>query len=181
MIVNLETYELHLLQEKDFWRICNFMVANEDRFKTYFPSTLAQNLTPDLSTRFVKEKLKKIQEKEEFVFVLKNTEERTIDGIFYIKEIDWKNLQGELAYAIGYQIEGKGFATRVIKELTKYAFKTLGLKTLQIITHKTNVGSVKVAKKCNFNWVKTLKKSFTPLGSKPLDMELYELNYPEKL
>ena len=64
MISNLGTYELHLLQEKDFWKICNFMVANEDRFNTYFPSTLAQNLTPDLSTRFVKEKTRNILEKE---------------------------------------------------------------------------------------------------------------------
>ncbi|WP_288956574.1 GNAT family protein [uncultured Polaribacter sp.] len=175
MIANLGTHELHLLQEKDFWKICNFMVANEDRFKTYFPSTLAQNLTPDLSTIFVKEKTRNILEKEEFVFVLKNTEDRTIDGIFYIKEIDWKKMQGELAYAIGYQIEGKGYTTKVVKALTKYSFEVLELKTLQIITNKTNISSVKVAENCNFNWIKTLHKSFTPPGSESLDMELYEI------
>ena len=175
MIADFETHELHLLQKKDFWKICNFMVSNEDRFKTYFPGTLAQNLTPDLSVRFVKEKLNCIQENKEFVFVLKNTEERTIDGVFYIKEINWKTKQGELAYAIGYQIEGKGFATRTVKALVKYAFEVLELKTLQIITNKSNIGSVKVAENCNFNWIKTLKKSFTPPGSESLDMELYEI------
>ncbi|MFK8058510.1 MAG: GNAT family N-acetyltransferase [Polaribacter sp.] len=179
MIADFKTHSLELLQEKDFWRLCNFMVSNEDRFKLYMPSTLAQNLTPDLSTRFVKEKSVLMEKKEEFVFVLKNTEERTIEGIFYLKEIDYNKKQAEFAYAIGYQIEGKGFTTKVVKALSEYAFDILELKTLQIITHKTNIGSVKVAENCNFNWIKTLKKSFTPTGLKPLDMELYEI-YNEK-
>jgi ribosomal-protein-alanine N-acetyltransferase len=175
MIVDFNTYSLELLQEKDFWRLCNFIVANEDRFKLYMPLTLAQNLTPDLSTRFVKEKIALIKKNEEFVFVLKNKEENTIEGIFYIKEINYKIRQAEFAYAIGYQIEGKGYTTKVVQVLTSYAFEVLELKTLQIITHKTNIGSVKVAKNCNFSWAKILNKSFTPKGLSPLDMELYEL------
>ncbi|WP_159950536.1 GNAT family N-acetyltransferase [Polaribacter septentrionalilitoris] len=175
MIVNFGDHVLELLQEKHAWRICNFMVSNEDRFKTYFPVTLAQNLTPELSQLFVKQKLKSFQKKEEFVFVLKNIKERTIDGIFYIKDINWEIKQGELAYAIGYEIERKGFTTKVVQVLSDYAFKELHLTKLQIITHKTNIGSVKVAEKCNFTWIRTLEKSFTPIGLEPLDMELYEL------
>ena len=55
-----------------------------------------------------------------------------------------------------------------------YAFENLELKTLQIIAHKTNISSVRVAEKSNFTWVKTLSKSFTPPGKEALDMELYE-------
>lgn len=175
MTVDFGTHILELIQEKHAWRICNFMVSNEDRFKTYLPSTLAQNLTPELSQLFVAQKLKSIQKKEEFVFVLKNIEEKTVDGIFYIKEINWIKKQAELAYVIGYTIEGKGFATKVVAVLSNYAFNELQLDTIQIITHKTNNGSVKVAEKCNFTWIRTLEKSFTPPSSKPLDMELYEL------
>lgn len=51
----------------------------------------------------------------------------------------------------------------------------MGIETLQIIAHKTNVASVKVAEKNNFKWVKTLKEEYTPQGEKPLNMELFEL------
>ena len=65
--------------------------------------------------------------------------------------------------------------SKAIAELNKYAFNTLGLKTLQIITHKDNIASANVAKKNNFVWQKTLINEYTPPGEQPLNMELYEL------
>ena len=59
--------------------------------------------------------------------------------------------------------------------MTNFAFENLGLKTLQIIEYKTNLGSVKVALKNDFVWQKTLQNEFTPTIGTPLDMELYEL------
>jgi ribosomal-protein-alanine N-acetyltransferase len=49
------------------------------------------------------------------------------------------------------------------------------LKTLQIISHKTNFGSIKVAENSGFVWKRTLANEFTPTDELPLDMELYEL------
>jgi len=65
--------------------------------------------------------------------------------------------------------------TEAVKQLSDYAFETLSLETLQIISHKSNIGSIKVAKNNNFFWIKTLKNEFTPLEGKPSNMELYEL------
>ncbi len=59
--------------------------------------------------------------------------------------------------------------------MSNYAFETLGLETLQIITHKGNMSSIKVALNNNFEWQKTLENEFTTAGETPLDMELYEL------
>ena len=53
------------------------------------------------------------------------------------------------------------------------------MKTLQIIAHKTNIGSIKVAENNGFIWQRTLQNEFTPTDGEPLDMELYEL-YNEK-
>ena len=63
---------------------------------------------------------------------------------------------------------------KAITALSNYAFDHLNLKSLQIITHKSNIGSVKIAEKCNFKWIKTMPNEFTPKGESPLDMELYE-------
>lgn len=180
MLLNLnDSFYIEPIKTQDAWSLCDFIVANEDRLKRYFPSTLTQNLTPDLSKRFTEKKVKHFQNKEEFLFILKEKETKQLVGLIYIKELDWTKNQGEFAYCIGYPFENKGLTTKAVKELSEYAFENLGLKTLQIIVHKNNLASIKIAENNNFTWVKTLPNEFTPIGKQPLDMELYEL-YNEK-
>jgi len=134
-----------------------------------------QNLNPNLSQLFVEKMVKQFENKETFLFTLKHTGTRELAGLIYIKELDWNIKQGEFAYCIGYTFEGQGLTSKAIQRLSDYAFTNLGLETLQIIAHKDNLSSVKVALKNDFKWVKTLVNEFTPIGEAPLDMELYEL------
>ncbi|GAA4890835.1 GNAT family N-acetyltransferase [Flaviramulus aquimarinus] len=175
MQLSFDTFNIEPIKLTDAWPICNFIAANEDRLKRYFPKTLAQNLTPDLSKYFVKKKVKKFNLKEEFLFTIKSKKTNQIAGLVYLKTLDWTKKQGEFAYCIDYQFEGKGITTKTISVLSDYAFETLGLETLQIIVHKDNLPSLHIAKNCNFIWIKTLKNEFTPTGENPLNMELYEL------
>ncbi|MBD0850434.1 GNAT family N-acetyltransferase [Maribacter arenosus] len=175
MLFDFDAYFIEPIAEEDAWKLCDFSIANTERLKRFFPKTLEQNLTPDLSRIFVSKKVKQFQEKEEFLFKLKEKEGRTIIGLVYIKELNWDKKQAELAYCIGYQFEGRGWATQSVQALTNYAFDTLGLTDLRIITHKTNLASVKIAKKCGYIWQRTLLKEHTPPGEDALDMELYEL------
>ncbi len=175
MFIDLGTYYIEPIAEKDAWKLCDFIISNADRLKRYFPKTLEQNLTPDLSAIFTSIYTKRYLEKKEFLYKLKDKADRKIIGLVYIKNTDWNTKQAELAYCIGYQYEGKGYITQSVKELSAYAFDRLGLKTLQIIVHKTNLGSLKVALKNGYTWQKTLAKEHTPPGETALDMELYEL------
>lgn len=175
MLLNFGSYHITPIQPKDGWYVCNFVVANEDRLKSYFPGTLKQNLTPDLSNIFVAKKVKQFETKEEFLFTIRENETRKLVGLIYIKEVDWAKKQGEFAYAIDYNVEGKGLMTESIKQLSDYAFENMGFKTLQIIAHKSNMGSIKIAENNNFTWIKTLINEFTPPEGKPQNMELYEL------
>lgn len=169
MIIDLDNYYIDPIQEKDAWKICDFAVANEDRFKRFFPKTLEQNTTPTLSEIFVKKKVKQFDAQEEFLFTLKEKETNEMVGLIYLKELDWSKKIGEFAYCTGYPFEGKGLISKSIKALSAYALYTLGLKTLQIITHKSNLGSIKVAEKCGYIWQRTLP------NEPAFDMELYEL------
>lgn len=175
MVFEFDEYIIEPIHEKHSWRICDFITVNTDRLRRFFPKTLEQNLTPDLSKYFVERKIRQFREKEEFLFVLKELENRTVIGLVYIKELDWVKKQAELAYCIGYQYEGKGFTTQSVHTLSTYALDTLGLKTLQIIVHKSNKSSVRVAEKSGYLWKKTIKKAHTPPNENALDMELYEL------
>jgi len=176
MIIEFKEYGIDPIHEKYAWRICDFVVTNAERLKRYFPKTLEQNLTPDLSKYFVEKKLKQFRNREEFLFVLKEKENRTVIGLIFIKEIDWDTKEAELAYCIGYQHEGKGWMTQSVANLSKYAFEKLELRTLRIIVHESNFSSIKVAKKCGYTWKKKLQQEHTPPNENPLDMELYELH-----
>ena len=175
MLLEFEKYGIDAIHEKYAWRICDFVVTNAERLRRYFPKTVEQNLTPDLSKYFVEKKLKQFKNQGEFLFVLKEKEGRTVIGLIYIKKIDWEKKRAELAYCIGYQYESKGWMSQSIRALSQYAFETLNLKTLEIIVHRTNNGSVKVAEKCGYIWRKTMLKEHTPPNEESLDMELYEL------
>ena len=175
MLLHFDNYYIEPIQLKDAWSICDFVIANEDRLKRYFPITLRENLTPELSKIFAKKKVKEFQANEEFLFTLKENNRKQLLGLIYLKALDWNNKHGELAYCIGYPFEGKGITTKAITTLTQYIFTDIDLSTLKIIVHNTNLPSIKVAENCHFTWVKTLKNEHTPPGEKPLDMELYEL------
>lgn len=175
MITSLEHFYIEPIHEKYAWRICDFCITNQDRLKRFFPKTLEQNLTPDLSKFFVDEKVRQFKAREEFLFVLKEKEHHTVVGMVYAKGLDWNKKQAELAYAIGYQEEGKGYMTKAIRKISDWALTELQLKTLQIIVHKSNIGSIRVAEKCGFTWQKILIAEHAPPGENALDMELYEL------
>lgn len=180
MIAQFNGFEINAVHNGDAWKICDLCITNADRLKLYFPKTLEQNLNPTLSQYFVDKKVKQFEDKSEFLFTLKYSETRKLVGLIYLKELDWTKKQGEFAYCVDYKFEGKGLVSKSISELSSYALDKLKLETLQIIAHKSNIGSIKVAKNNSFSWIKTLKKEYTPPNEEPLDMELYELYKDER-
>ena len=174
MDLNFDSYYLEPIQEKHAWGLCDFVTSNSDRLKRYFPVTLAANVTPELAVIFTNKKVKEFLNNQEYLFILRSNLEKNIIGIIYLKELNWQTKQGELAYCIGYNYEGQGITSKAITLLTKWAFIQKALQTLQIIVHKTNTASIRVALKCNFTWQKTLPKEHTPPNEDSLDMELYE-------
>ncbi len=86
---DFEKYYIEPIAEKDAWKLCDFIISNAERLKRFFPKTLEQNLTPDLSRIFVAKKIKQSNSNEEFLFKLKEKKNRTIIGLVYIKELDW--------------------------------------------------------------------------------------------
>ncbi|SHG78006.1 GNAT family N-acetyltransferase [Flagellimonas flava] len=172
--IEFENYSISPIQEKDAWRLCDFVVSNSERLKTYFPKTLEQNLTPTLSELFVGAKTKAFRQGHEFLFTIKENSGRTIIGFVYIKDLAKDLNQGELAYCMSYRYEGKGIMGRAIKELVSWSFAH-GLKTLQIVVHDSNLASIRVAEKNGFTWVRQLPNDHTTGSGEVLDMELYEL------
>ncbi|GEC79333.1 GNAT family N-acetyltransferase [Flavobacterium aquatile] len=172
-------YIINLLNTTDAEQLHQFIIDNSERLKRYFPVTLSSNNTLEKSIEYIAIKNKEIEDRTNFTYAIRDKNNQQIAGLIILKKVDWDKKQGEFAYCIGSQFERQGLTSFAVKEMTKFAFDELGLKTLQIMAHKTNFGSIKVAENNGFVWQRTSVNEFTPVNEEPLDMELYEL-YNEK-
>ncbi len=177
--LKFENYIVDKLKPIDSNQLYQFMLDNKERLNLFFPVTLEMNSSLEKTQAYISIKNKEIVEKTNFTFAVRDINNQQIVGLIIIKKLDWEKKQGEFAYCTGSEFEGNGLTSFAVKEMTNFAFEDLGLKTLQIIAHKTNLGSVKVAESNGFIWQGTLQNEFTPINGTPLDMELYEL-YNEK-
>lgn len=173
-MITSENFIIDKLKPSDVDELHLFLMNNAERFRRFFPLTLSSNATVEKSAEYIEIKEREIQQKVNFTFAIRETDSQKIIGLIIIKKIDWTKRIGELAYCIGSNFEGKGLVTKAVKAIRDFAYNELDLKTLQIIAHKTNLASVKVAQNSNFIWKKTLLNEFTPINEAPLDMELYE-------
>jgi ribosomal-protein-alanine N-acetyltransferase len=169
-----ENFIIEKLKPTDAIELHLFIMDNVERFRKFFPLTLSNNATVEKSAAYIESKEKEIQQKVNFTFAIREINSQKIIGLIILKKIDWSIRIGELAYCIGSDFEGKGLVTKAVKAISDFAYNELNLKTLQIIAHKTNLGSVKVAQNSSFIWKKTLLNEFTPTDEASLDMELYE-------
>lgn len=174
-MINTFNLAINALVITDANELYKFILDNNERLKYYFPKTLSDNSTLENTKEFIALKNKEIKEKTNFTFAIREKENQHIAGLIIIKKVDWIKKQAEFAYCVSSEQEGKGLISFAVSEMIKFAFEELNLKTIQIIAHKSNVGSCKVAEKNGFIWQKTLKNEFTPTNKTPLDMELYEL------
>lgn len=176
MIYHSETFYIKSLQLTDALHLNKFFVYNTNRFKHYLPKTLAANRTLESTKSYILQKQLATEAKTEFVYVVKTEQNNNIAGLIILKALDWNKKQGEFAYCIGEEFKGKGWMTKAIKATSDFAFNELKLETLQIITHKNNTASIKVAENSGYKWKVTLKDEFTTKDETSLDMELYELH-----
>ena len=174
-MLKTDSFLINFPKQEDAKSLSEMMLLNHDNFKRYFPITLSKNKSIEESLKFIEEKNNQIRDKFEYTFLIKDKLNSNVVGIIIIKEIDWKIKQGELAYCISSKYENRGWMSKAIRLTSKYGFEKLGFEIFQIIAHKSNAGSCKVAENCGFKWQNTLLNEYTPPNESPLDMELYEL------
>lgn len=177
MLYRSEHITISQLEANDALQLNKLLVSNTERFIRYLPKTLAANRTLESTHSYIQLKMEEAKTRKEFVFTIKDRYAIQIIGLVILKNLDWDMKQGEFAYCIGKRFRGQGLMSEAIKATSEYAMDKLGLKTLQIISHKSNLGSVNVAESSGFKWKETLPEEFTPLNEAPLDMELYELRH----
>ena len=70
-----------------------------------------------------------------------------IVGVAFINQINRTHQIGNLGYVIRTSHTGKGIATEAARLVAQYGFEKLGLQRIEIVVHKDNAPSLKVAQK----------------------------------
>ena len=73
-----------------------------------------------------------------------------IVGLIDLHELSFKNKTSQIGYFLGTPYTGYGYMSQSVKLLEEYAFKTLKLNTLKILTAKDNNKSQAVALRCAY-------------------------------
>ncbi|TVZ52555.1 GNAT family N-acetyltransferase [Dokdonia sp. Hel_I_53] len=167
-----EEFNIIPLEEIEAQELHNLIAKNKEFWGRYFPVTIAKTETLSKTLLFIAELALQKSKEELFLFGLRAFDTGLLIGIIYLKNIDWELKEAELAYAIDKGYKNRGWTSSAVTSVSDKAFN-MGLKTLIIIAHKSNKGSVSVAKKSGYLWSRTLKNEFTPTGEEPLDMELF--------
>jgi RimJ/RimL family protein N-acetyltransferase len=71
-------------------------------------------------------------------------------GSFSVMELDREPGYGEIGYWVAAGARGRGIATRAVRLLTEWARSELGLTRIEILPHKDNAPSRRVAEKAGY-------------------------------
>ena len=82
-------------------------------------------------------------------FLAVDGEDRLL-GSFSVMELDSEPGYGEIGYWVAAEARGRGVATRAVRLLTEWAQRELGLELIEILPHKDNTASRRVAEKAGY-------------------------------
>ena len=94
-------------------------------------------------------------------------------GIAFAPEIDAVALEAELGYVVAPHARGRGVATEILRELTRWAFAERGLQRVYLLIDVANVASLQVARHCGYLHEGTLRSTWVKPGAPRADVTLW--------
>ncbi|QOD60828.1 GNAT family N-acetyltransferase [Polaribacter haliotis] len=91
----------------------------------------------------------KLYKEENRIFWLIHYKNEVI-GSIVLHRISLKDSFAEIGYKLKPTFQQKGFMSEALKEVLKFGFKSLDLKTIEAFTHKDNAPSIALLEKNNF-------------------------------
>ena len=79
-------------------------------------------------------------------------------GIIAIKDISYRNQKAEIGYWLDKEFTGKGIMTQCCRVVINFAYETLNLNKITILTATENYKSQAIPKRLNFDLEGTLKE-----------------------
>jgi len=84
------------------------------------------------------------------IFLRPDTQRPVLAGIVSLQAFDWHSHKAQLGYWIGAEFQGRGIATKAVKQLLDFAFNELGLNRLEIRCALENHRSQRIPERLGF-------------------------------
>jgi RimJ/RimL family protein N-acetyltransferase len=110
-------------------------------------------------------------EREERSFAIVDADERLLGAIGFRTPNPGT---GEIGYWLAADARGRGVATRAVRLVCEWAFRDLGLVRMQLLTHRENAASQKLAERCGFRREGVLR-AWADMKEGRVDLVMYSL------
>lgn len=94
-------------------------------------------------------------------------------GLALAPAIDVVGQEAELGYVVAPAARGRGVATAMLRELTRWAFEDRGLLRVHLIIDVDNPASLAVARNAGYTLEGTLRSTFVKVGAPRADVTLW--------
>ncbi len=100
--------------------------------------------------------------------------EATFVGLGFINTINVRHCFANLGYWVDSDQTGRGYATKIARALSNFAFEDISLCRVELVIDVNNIGSQKVAEKAGAMYEGTLRNRLQ-LYQKPCDAAMYSI------
>jgi len=183
MVQNIETFSFENLIFKKISMVDIDVIyeAFEESFqnlnKYYRPDWSRHDTAP--SKKIVKEYWKDcvryFEDNESFLFSVFDENTKKFIGHAEIHHFDSSVPKGRLGYWVRNSENGKGYATKFAKALTKFGFNTLNCERLEIRNDVRNPASRKIAEKLGYKFLTIFEKNKQAKKGEFWDLEIHVL------
>lgn len=94
-------------------------------------------------------------------------------GLALAPVIDVVGREAELGYVVAPEARGRGVATWILRELTRWAFEERGLLRVHLVIDIANSASLTVARRGGYLHEGTLRSTFVKLGAPRADVTIW--------
>jgi ribosomal-protein-serine acetyltransferase len=171
--MNFDNFSIRLLTTEDQQEFFNLIDRNRPRLEAFFSGTVARTRTLEETKAYLQEIVKKAEQKSYFPFLIINNYDNSLIGFIDIKHIDWNIPKGELGCFIDETYANKGIATKAMKTLTDFCFRTYGFNKLLLRTHQSNDSAKMLAESCGFEVEGIIRSDYKTTTGELVDLIYY--------
>lgn len=171
--MHFDPYKLRIIEEGDSIPFHRLVKHNTERLEDFFAGTVSTTKTEADTENFIRENLKKHEDRKYYPFVICETGSNELVGFIDVKNIDWNIPKAELGCFIDKRYAGKGISKTAMQLVIGYLTHDLGFKKLFLRTHESNASARKLAESCGFEQEGIIRRDYKTTKGEMVDLIYY--------
>jgi RimJ/RimL family protein N-acetyltransferase len=173
--MKFDNYIIKLPVMEDSEKFFLLIENNRKRLEDFFAGTVSKTKTLGDTIIFMTEKLKGVNEKSYFPFIIVDVTTENIVGFIDVKNIDWRIPKAELGCFIDEQYVGNNIAKKSLSRVIDHLFTEQKFNKVFLRTHEKNISARKLAESCGFKVEGMIRSDHKTTKGEIVDLLYYGL------